>query len=110
MPEGNAQAPDGASMGNLLAVDLLKQIVRLNENMERNQELLAGIAESLEGLAGYHEVYQRACEIVVERVEEGSKSKWTMADFADCVVEAADEIMPADDEPGDEDPLVENRR
>ena len=110
MGEGNDKPQDGASVGNLLAVDLLKQIVLLNENMERNRELLEGIAESLEGLAGYHEVFQRACELVVERVEDGSKSKWTVADFADCVVEAADEIMPADEEPGDEDPLIEKRR
>ena len=110
MGEGNDRPPDGASVGNMLAVDLVKQIVILNESMERNRELFEGIAESLAELAGYHEVFQRACELVVERVEDGSKSKWTIADFADCVVEAADEIMPPDDEPGDEDPLIEKRR
>lgn len=106
MNEPNGRTPDPESVGNQLATELVKNLVILNRTMEENQKLSVEIRDALDQFCGHMEVVNRAMEIVVEKREEG-KVKFTLADFADAMVEAADEIMPAEeDEPGGEDPLV----
>ena len=106
MPE----APNGAdSVGNVMAAEMLKNLIRLNENIEKSHRVYETLAASLADLCDYHETYMRATEILVDQAEEG-KSKFTLGDFAKAVAEAAAEVMPEegeeDDEPGEEDPRI----
>ena len=104
----NGRAPD-SDVGTHMAAKLIEQLVLLNHNMEQNRVLFTDIFDKLDDLTGYHETLGRAFELVLEKSEEG-KSKWSLKDFAEAMVDAADEIMPAEDEPGEEDPRVEVER
>lgn len=101
--ENNGSESAGAAM----AAEMLKNIVLLNEQLQRNHELYSRLADGVADLIDYHETYMRASEILIEKADEG-KSKFSVLDFARAMVEAADEVMgEEEDEPGDEDPRVE---
>jgi len=104
---------DGETTGQYIAAEMLKNLVRLNENIEKSHKMYAALAAAISDLGDYHESYMRAMEILIEQSEEG-KSKFSLADLARAVAEAAAEVMPEDgeeeDEPGPEDPLVDARR
>jgi len=102
----NGRVPDG-DVGGQLATEMVKQLVLLNQNMERQNILNAELQETLDELSGYHEVYGRTMEILHE---QRGKPKLGLSDLAQAYIEAADEIMPAEDEPGEEDPAVEAGR
>lgn len=109
-PNGRPMPEESA--GQHIAAEMLKNIVRLNENIEKSHKIYAALAAGISDLVDYHESYMRAMEILVESSEEG-KSKFTLADLARAMAEAAAEVMPEDgeeEEPGSEDPLVESER
>jgi hypothetical protein len=109
MTEPNGKPIDPESTGPLLAAEMLKNLVILNDQLKDGHALHVELKDSVDQLIGHFEVFGRAMEIICEQKEEG-KSKFNLSDFAEAYLEAADEIMPAEDEPGDEDPLVESRR
>ncbi len=114
MPEmPNGRPMDGETAGQHIAAEMLKNIVRLNENIEKSHKIYAALAESVAALVDYHESYMRAMEMLVEQADEG-KSKFSLGDLAQAMSEAAAEVMPEDgeeeDEPGPEDPLVGHER
>jgi len=100
---------DGESTGQYIAAEMLKNLVRLNENIEKSHKMYAEMSAALSDLGDYHESYMRAMEILIEQSEEG-KSKFSLGDLARAMAEAAAEVMPDDgeeeDEPGPEDPRV----
>jgi hypothetical protein len=109
MPETPNRPSNGESVGENIAAEMLKNIVRLNDNIEKSHKIYGQLAESVAALADYHESYMRAMEILVEQSDEG-KSKFTLGDLAAAMAEAAAEVMPDDgegeDEPGPEDPRI----
>jgi hypothetical protein len=107
MGEPQREGPaNGESVGQNIAAEMLKNIVILNKRMEDGQALQERLLEKLDELVGYHEVYGLTMEILQEK----RGKKLGISDLAEAYLEAADEIMPADDEPGEEDPLVERTR
>src|ERR1700675_2113624 len=96
MVEPNGKAQDPETAGPLLAAEMLRNLVILNEGLKDGQALHAELKESVDQLIGHFEVFGRAMELICDAKEEG-KSKFTLGDFADAYLEAADEIMPADD-------------
>lgn len=111
MPEtpNNGRPLDGEAPGAVIAAEMLKNIVLLNENIRRSHEMYEQLSDQLADLNDYHETYMRAVEILIEKSEEG-KNKFSMKDLVEAMAEAAEEIMPGEDEPGEEDPLVDARR
>jgi hypothetical protein len=101
----NGRPQSDTDRGTQLAAELVRQLAILNENMEANREIFLEIRDGLDELAGHHEVVSRAMELLLDQADEG-KLKWSLRDLASAMVAAADEIMPAEDEPGDEDPRV----
>lgn len=104
---------NGESVGENIAAEMLKHLVRLNDNIEKSHAMYAAIAESLATLTDYHETWMRATEILVEK-SDGGKNKFSIGDFVHAVAEAAEEVMgdaeEEEDEPGPEDPLVGRHR
>lgn len=98
-------ADNGSNVGQNIAAEMLKNLVILNENMKTGQEMQEKLLEKLDELVGYHEVYG----LMMEILQEKRGKKLGISDLAEAYMEAADEIMPADDEPGEEDPLVRSR-
>jgi len=97
---------NGETPGAVLLAELLKSLVILNETMRANQERYERLEQKLDDLAGYHETYMCAVEILMEKSEEG-KNKFTMSDVIHAMAEAASEVLgEPEDEPGDEDPRV----
>ena len=110
MGEQNGKPQEHESVGQVMAADMLKNLVILNEQLQVGHELHGELKDSVDQLIGHFEVFGRAMELICEAKEEG-KMKFTLGDFADAYLAAADEIMPEDeDEPGPEDPLVDARR
>ena len=109
MPEQpNGRPLDGEQPGAIIAAEMLKNLVLLNQNIERSHKLYSDLAASLADLCDYHETYMRAMEILIEQTEE-VKSKSSLGDLAKATAEAAAEVMPEEgeeDEPGDEDPRI----
>jgi len=106
MPPDNGRPVDPEPAGQVLAAEMLKNLVILNQNIEKSQAIQAQISDALADLADYHETYMRAAEIIIEK-SEGGKIKFSVADFAKALAEAAEEVMgEEEDEPGEEDPLV----
>jgi len=106
--EQSGRPMNDESAGGHIAAEMLKNIVRLNENIEKSHKIYVALAESMSDLVDYHESYMRAMEILVEQSEEG-KSKFTLGDLAKAMADAAAEVMPDDEEeeePGEEDPRV----
>lgn len=105
----NGRPMDGESAGQHIAAEMLKNIVRLNENIEKSHRIYEALAEGISDLVDYHESYMRAMEILIEQSDEG-KSKFSLKDLAMAMSEAAAEVMPEggeeEDEPGPEDPRV----
>lgn len=105
------EIPNADQPGAVIAAEMLKNLILLNENIRKSHEMYAQLLASLQDLGDYHETYMRAMEILIEQSEEG-KSKFTLADLAKATAEAAAEVMPEgdeeeeEDEPGDEDPRV----
>ncbi len=92
----------------VLAAQMVENMAILNDNITRLGEVLGAVVEKLDDICGYHETFIRAMELLLDQADDG-KSKWSLRDLAKAMADAADEVMPADDEPGDEDPLVPNR-
>ena len=110
MTEANGKPIDPDTAGPQLAAEMVRNLALLNEQMKDGQALHVELKDSVDQLIGHCEVFGRAMEIICDQKEEG-KSKFSLSDFAEAYLDAADEIMPADDdEPGPEDPLVESRR
>lgn len=111
MPEtpNNGRPLDGEAPGAVIAAEMLKNLVLLNENIRRSHEMYEQLVDQLADLNDYHETYMRAVEILIEKSDEG-KNKFSMKDIVEAMAEAAEEIMPSEDEPGEEDPLVEAER
>jgi hypothetical protein len=109
MAEPNGKPQEHESVGNVMAADMLRNLVILNEQLQAGHHLHSELTEKVDQLIGHFEVFGRTMEIICEQKEEG-KSKFSLGDFADAYLEAADEIMPADDERGPEDPLVDVSR
>ena len=93
--------------GTRLAADMVESLRALHDRVAEQTAMSTELREAVDQLTGHFEVFGRAMEIICEKKDEG-KSKFSLSDFAEAYVEAADEIMPAedDDEPGDEDPRV----
>jgi RNA processing factor Prp31 len=97
---------NGETPGAAAALEMLKNIIILNENIVRSHELYQQLQETMDDLVGYHETYMRGIEILLEKSDEG-KSKFSLSDVIHAMAEAADEVLgEPDDEPGPEDPLV----
>jgi hypothetical protein len=105
----NGRQMDGDSVGGAMAAEMLRNLVLLNENIARSHAMYEQLSASIADLCDYHETYMRAAEILIEKSDEG-KNKFSVKDFVEALVEAAEETMPSDDEPGEEDPLVDARR
>lgn len=105
----NGRPMDSEQPGAIIAAEMLKNLVMLNENIQKSHEMYAQLSDQLADLNDYHETYMRAAEILMEKSEEG-KNKFSVKDFVEAMAEAAEEIMPSEDEPGEEDPLVDARR
>jgi len=101
--------PNGEPPGAIIAAEMLRNIVLLNENIKKSHEIYERLADSLADLADYHETYMRAAEILIEKSDEG-KNKFSGKDIVLALAEAAEEVMgEQEDEPGEEDPLVRSR-
>lgn len=106
MAEPGSRIPEDP--GARLAADMVQNLRDLSEKVEQSAAMNAELRDSIDQLVGHCEVFSRTMEILVEQADEG-KNKWSLKDFAAAYLEAADEIMPAEedeDEPGDEDPRV----
>ncbi len=104
---------NGEPIGESLAAEMLKNLVRLNDNIEKSHAIQANMAESLASLVDYHETWMRAAEMMIESADEG-KSKFSTKDLVLALAEAAVEVMgesgEEEDESGPEDPRVSARR
>ena len=106
MPDAERIPP--SDPGTRLAADMVESLRALHDRVAEQTAMSTELREAVDQLTAHFEVLGRAMEIICEKKDEG-KSKFTLSDFAEAYVEAADEIMPAeddDDEPGDEDPRV----
>lgn len=107
----NERPTNGEPPGAIIAAEMLRNIVLLNENIKKSHEIYERLADALADLTDYHETYMRATEIMIEKSDQG-KAKWTVKEFALALSEAAEEVMgeeEEEDEPGEEDPLVRLR-
>ena len=110
MPDApNGRPIDGDAPGAVIAAEMLKNLVLLNENIRKSHEMYEQLSDQIADLNDYHETYMRAAEILMEKSDEG-KIKFSVKDFVEAMTEAAEEIMPSDDEPGGEDPRIEATR
>lgn len=110
MPDpANGRPMDSEAPGAIIAAEMLKNLVMLNENIQKSHALYEQLADQLADLNDYHETYMRASEILMEKAEEG-KTKFSVKDFVEALAEAAEEVMPSEDEPGEEDPRIGVRR
>ena len=105
MPDAERIPP--ADPGARLAADMVESLRALHDRVAEQTAMNTELREAVDQLTAHFEVFGRTMEIICEKKDEG-KSKFSLSDFAEAYVEAADEIMPAedDDEPGDEDPRV----
>jgi len=105
MPDAERIPP--ADPGARLAADMVESLRALHDRVAEQTAMNTELREAVDQLTAHFEVLGRTMEIICEKKDEG-KSKFSLSDFAEAYVEAADEIMPAedDDEPGDEDPRV----
>jgi len=105
----NGRPAEDDTPGAVIAAEMLKNLVLLNQNIERSHKIYSELAASIADLCDYHETYMRAMEILIEQAEEG-KSKFSLGDLAKATAEAAAEVMPeeddGEDEPGEEDPRI----
>ncbi len=86
--------------GTRLAADMVAALHALHDRVAEQTAMNTELREAVDQLTAHFEVLGRAMEIICEKKDEG-KSKFSLTDFAEAYVEAADEIMPAED--GDED-------
>ena len=105
MPDAERIPP--TDPGARLAADMVESLRALHDRVAEQTAMNTELREAVDQLTAHFEVLGRAMEIICDKKDEG-KSKFSLSDFAEAYVEAADEIMPAedDDEPGDEDPRV----
>jgi hypothetical protein len=112
MPNNNGGRPfEPEAPGPIIAAEMLKNLVLLNANIEKSHQIYERLADTMADLADYHETYMRAAEIIIEKSEQG-RVKFTGADLAKALAEAAEDVMgegEEEDEPGEEDPLVRSR-
>ena len=91
------QPPDA---GARLAADMVESLRMLQERTEQSISVQVELRDSIDKLVDHCEVFTRTAEILMEKAEEG-KNKWTLKDFFTSYLEAADEIMPAEEDEGD---------
>jgi hypothetical protein len=104
-PQGDRPS-NGEAPGAIIAAEMLKNLVLLNENIRRSHELYERLEQKIDDLAGYHETYMCAIDILMEKAEEG-KNKFSLSDVINAMAEASAEVLgEPEDEPGDEDPRV----
>ena len=87
--------------GARLAADMVQALRALHDRVAEQTAMNTDLREAVDQLTAHFEVLGRTMEIICEKKDEG-KSKFSLSDFAEAYVEAADEIMPAEDD-GDED-------
>lgn len=85
-----------------LATDMIKSLAYNTKMVEQSIAIQAELKESIDKLIDHCEVFTRTAEILMEKAEEG-KNKWSLKDFFVSYLEAADEIMPAEDGEGPEE-------
>lgn len=87
-----------------LATDMIRALTHNSKLVEASVAMQAELKDSIDKLVDHCEVFTRTTEILMEKAEEG-KNKWSLKDFFASYLEAADEIMPAEDgdEPEEED-------
>lgn len=85
-----------------LATDMIKSLAYNTKMVEQSIAMQAELKDSIDKLVDHCEVFTRTAEILMEKAEEG-KNKWSLKDFFAAYIEAADEIMPAEEDEGDED-------
>jgi predicted patatin/cPLA2 family phospholipase len=101
---------NGESPGAIIAAEMLRNLVLLNESIQKSHQLYERLEQKLDDLAGYHETYMCAIDILMEKSEEG-KNKFSLSDVIHAMAEASAEVLgEPEDEPGDEDPRVTSIR
>lgn len=88
--------------GARLAADMVESLRALHDRVAEQTAMNTELREAVDQLTAHFEVLGRAMEIICEKKDEG-KSKFSLSDFAEAYVEAADEIMPAEDADEDDD-------
>jgi len=101
----NGRPMDGEPPAAIIAAEMLKNLVLLNEAIRKSHDMYEQLSDQIADLNDYHETYMRAVEILIEKSDEG-KIKFSMKDVVEAMAEAAEEVMPSEDEPGEEDPLI----
>lgn len=89
--------------GTALANDMIKSIAINSKMVEESIAMQAELRDSIDKLVDHCEVFTRTAEILMEKAEEG-KNKWSLKDFFTAYLEAADEIMPAEEEEDEDEP------
>jgi hypothetical protein len=105
MSEPGAQGQKPELNGTILAANMIEQLTLLNVRLGELIAISGELHSLMDTLCGHFDVVHRAMELSTEL--EG-KVKITIVDFAKKWVDAADEILPEDEEPDDGDVL--NRR
>lgn len=110
MPTEHDKTPtDGDEpVGNIMAAQLLENMVMANENSKKTQKLLASVNDKIDELCGYFECFSNAMGVLAD-IKETKKTKLTSDDFVSAWATAEEETFPddgEDDEDGDEDPRV----
>lgn len=104
VPEG--QVPKPEMNGSILAAQMIEQLALLNARLEAFIQVSGELHSLLDDLCGHFDVVHLAME---KARELKGKVKITAADFAECWVEAADEILPEEDD-DDEGDIPAGRR
>lgn len=94
-PDG--QIPKPEMNGTVLAAQMIEQLALLNARLEQFIQVSAELHSMVDTLCGHFDVVHAAMENVKDLTHQG-KTKITPADFAECWVAAADEILPEEEE------------
>jgi len=98
MVEPNQPHPENPPLrGEQLALEMVQQLAALNQNMAARIELEKSQLALIDELNGRLETLTRACEIMGDKIADG-KPKITIADFAEAMTQADEEIMGEEEE------------
>lgn len=100
---GQPQKPE--LRGEVLAANMLEQLVIQNQRLGELIQVMGALHEMMDTLCGHFDVVHLAME---KSIELKSKQKVTIADFAERWVEAVEEILPEEDD--DEGDILSGRR
>lgn len=93
---GQDGAPEKIKMtGEQLAAAMVEQLTILNQQIASQIQVISEHNELVDTLCGHFDVLHLAMDMA--KGLKG-KQKITIVDFAECWVEAADEILPEEDE------------